>query len=133
MFLNPFGVAWSEKCSREAHRPRMRRRNFKTVIKEELNGMNIVFIRTCRKPRSNYPANPVKSPRRFYPPALRAYLAKTFEKTRNPRVGLCRSLFKFNCANHVNLTERKRAREKSREIERDRERRADMRRIVRER
>jgi len=88
-YANPFGVTWSEKCSREVHRSRAQRRNSETTVKEELNATKIVFIRTCRKPRSNYPANPAKSPRRFHttmespPSVLRAYLAKTFRE--NPK------------------------------------------------
>jgi len=51
-YANPFGVTWSEKCSREVHRSRAQRRNSETTVKEELNATKIVFIRTCREPRS---------------------------------------------------------------------------------
>lgn len=102
---------------------RARRRNSETAIKEEL--ILFLFGLVASLGRSNYPANPAKSPRRFHAStetpwlALRAYLAKTFEKTRNPRIGLQLWSFKFNCANYVNLTERKRT---QRERERDWER-----------
>lgn len=56
----------AEKC-REATDVSREEIPSETAIKEELNATNIVFVRTCRKPRSlsNYPTNPAKSPRGF--------------------------------------------------------------------